>query len=341
MNPTDLITQEPFNSVFRIDESVLLEITSAMKKTGFDPAFPIITWNGVVIDGHTRLQAAKDAGVTDVPVVGKEFANEDEALDYAIDCQTKRRQLTDAEIIRLVRELDERRQRGGDHGNQHTGGKSATCAIGKSATVTAKKLGISTRKVEQVRAVIDKATPEVKQAVEAGEIKINAAVKTVTEKKPTAETPLTEDEKQQLAQHEAVIEAGLKSMAGKNADPKSAPFVRPTASQCVTKAMWELDLIKDDDPERDNSLNRIIEYCKCSLSPEYAHRAVDQFINGYTPPTVPKSCKYIVHGYYFAHDKRDVKRMEDIGLKVTRLDDRRKTKPTADKTNPTVPNGEV
>ena len=85
-----------------------------MRQHGYDGAHPIAVWGDIPIDGNTRLKAAQQAGLTHVPVIYRSFASEEEALKYAIHCQRDRRNLTDADILRLVEELDHRRTRGGD-----------------------------------------------------------------------------------------------------------------------------------------------------------------------------------------------------------------------------------
>ena len=79
MHILDVHTAAPFKDLFTIKPSVLADITDSMKKNGYDEAFPLILWaghGGVLVDGHTRLQAAKDAGVLDVAVVMHDFADE-------------------------------------------------------------------------------------------------------------------------------------------------------------------------------------------------------------------------------------------------------------------------
>ena len=77
--PEMLLTQAPFNSIFPIQTPVLQRIVDRMKKIGFDPAHPILVWkrgsDAVVIDGHTRLQAALSLGIRDIPVIFREFDN--------------------------------------------------------------------------------------------------------------------------------------------------------------------------------------------------------------------------------------------------------------------------
>lgn len=178
MKPSDIEVRAPFSTLFPIDRETLEAIAADMRTNGYDAAQPIVLWRNSVVDGHTRLEAAMLAGVPDVPVVEREFADEDEALQYAIHTQRDRRNLTDADIVRLVGELDKRRTRAAGQTRDENGRlqpKAPSEAIGKSAVATAEIIGTSRQKVEKARAVLDKATPEVKAAVMAGERSINSA----------------------------------------------------------------------------------------------------------------------------------------------------------------------
>ena len=171
----DIQTASPFRDLFPIHERILDEIYWDIQKNGYDHSKPIILWeshDSVVIDGHTRLRAARKAGLCQIPVMLKAFADENEALQYAIRCQRNRRNLTDREILVCIAELDKRRKAGRPGNNK----LAQDCAnFGKSAQETAGMLGISSRKVEQVRTVLDKAPDDVKEAVKSGDISINVA----------------------------------------------------------------------------------------------------------------------------------------------------------------------
>ena len=157
-----------------------------MKKNGFDESKPIVLWKGksIVIDGHTRLRAARKAGLYQIPVVMKDFEDVEDALEYAIKCQKNRRNLTDKEILRCIAELDKRKPSGQRNDLAPCGAR-----LGKSSSEMAKTLGISSRKVERARAVLDKAPEEIKEAVKSGQMSINAAYnKTVKPEKGSAES---------------------------------------------------------------------------------------------------------------------------------------------------------
>lgn len=184
----DLRTREPFRSLFPVDSKVLQAIQEDMSLHGYDESQPIIAmpawWDMdllVVIDGHTRLRAARREWVESIPVIVKQFSCISDALKYAIHNQRDRRNMTDADIIRCIDVLDKRGKRGGDHGNQHTQPKEAKASCeakpeqGKSAETTASTLGISRAKVERTRTVLDHADDETKQEVLEGKKSINKA----------------------------------------------------------------------------------------------------------------------------------------------------------------------
>lgn len=169
MAKTDTIrTAAPFKTIFPIREDVLNRITTDMKQHGFDSGHPIVVWAGkklTVVDGHTRLLAATNLGIEVIPVVLREFADENAALEYAIGSQRNRRNLTDAELMKCISALDQRKKKGPQKDSPH----------GKSADRTAMLLGTSRIKVEKIRSIIDHAPEEIKEAIRSGNLTINKA----------------------------------------------------------------------------------------------------------------------------------------------------------------------
>jgi len=166
----DIKTASPFRDLFPIQEELLERLTWDMRKHGYDPSKPIVVWNKpqpVVIDGHTRLRAARKAGLYQIPVVSKEFVDKEEALQYAIGCQRNRRNMRDADILRYVAELEvlTRPKHGGE--TVHT--------LGQSTQATAALLGVSKWKIEKTKSVLRRAPEEIVAAVKTGEISINRA----------------------------------------------------------------------------------------------------------------------------------------------------------------------
>ena len=180
INPKSLKTREPFSGLFPVSDESVEAIAESMRETGYDEGFPIAAWEGFVIDGHTRLAAALEAGLPTVPVVDRKFEDEEAALEYAIHCQCDRRNLTDPEIFRCVRELNRRRAAG-----RPKSGPRGTL----SARKTGGMVGVSARKVQRIRALLDHADPDLRRAVESGETTINAAYEETLRRRRAAAAP--------------------------------------------------------------------------------------------------------------------------------------------------------
>jgi hypothetical protein len=185
-----------FSNLFPKSLPVLYGLKKHIRDNGFDTAFPLIlaygpwTQHDVLIDGHCRKKVGEELGLEEVPVVRRYFATEEEALAYVIHVQKDRRNLTDAEIVNCVATLD-RKKDSSFHGNQYVRGGAQRCALpddGKSAEKTAETLGISTRKVEQVRTILTHANEDMKQAISSSEKSINRAYQEIQAKRKIEKT---------------------------------------------------------------------------------------------------------------------------------------------------------
>ena len=157
-------TAAPFKDLFPVRKRTLEAITWDMRRYGYDVGKPLILWKdhgNLLIDGHTRLQSAGRAGLCNVPVVFKAFASEDAALKYAVRCQQNRRNLTDAELFACVLELSRKR---GEHSYENT------------AKEIAALLEISTAKIEKIRVIINRASPEIINMVKLGRMSVSSAL---------------------------------------------------------------------------------------------------------------------------------------------------------------------
>jgi protein gp37/ParB-like chromosome segregation protein Spo0J len=188
----EIVIREPFKSLWPARQAIEDAIVESIAAEGFRGDEPIAIWaNGknTLIDGHTRLAAAKRSGLDAVPVALREFATEDDALAWAIARQRDRRNLSDAEILSALAVLDRlkattpgkgaKQQRTEDLASR----EAKSPQEGKSANETAVKLGVSRAKVERARAVAAHAPEEVREAVERGEMSINKASRIATARK--------------------------------------------------------------------------------------------------------------------------------------------------------------
>jgi hypothetical protein len=180
MNPNEIKLHSDFLSIFEIKDQVLEKIEADMRTRsyGFDPSQPVIlgTWEGqkeaVCIDGHTRLTAAINVGIEEIPAFTHEFDTKQEALAHAIHLQCNRRNLSDGELMKALEILDRRNESTRD---PETGKFTAaqSCASGRSSEVVAKELNTSPRKVEQIRTISDNGDPDVVDAVKTGKMSAN------------------------------------------------------------------------------------------------------------------------------------------------------------------------
>jgi ParB family chromosome partitioning protein len=173
----DIKTASPFRDLFPVRKRVLDDIMWDMRRNGYDNSQPLVLWKdhgNIVIDGHTRLSAATKADIYQIPVILKAFADEEDALKYAIACQKNRRNLSDSELVACVVELDKRMSIGRPKLDDEK--NAQPCAInGRTSQTTADLLGVSARKVEQIRTVMDNANDEIKRMVKTGRMTVNSA----------------------------------------------------------------------------------------------------------------------------------------------------------------------
>lgn len=189
VNPSELVTRQPFCTLFPVREDIRERILASIQEDGFDASKPINVWRqeNVVVDGHTRRECAIVAGI-EVLVHFRDFKDEDEAMDYAIANQRDRRNLSDAELAGLVIAVDKRKSRGGDHKSEAAKSISSTKEIDPPSHIaTAALTGTSKTKVEKIRTIVDHAEKtgdiEEKEAVLNGKMSINAAERAVKAKK--------------------------------------------------------------------------------------------------------------------------------------------------------------
>jgi len=193
-------TRSPFKDLFMINSIVLQSIEDDMKKYGYDESAPIVVWEegNVVIDGHTRLQAAKNIGLKEVFVQFGKF-DEGTAMEYAVHNQRDRRNMTDAEILRCVEIVDKRRPVGRHPKDKENVFKVKNDASGApdkenvfkvkndanipSHEQTAMTVGITPSKVCKVRTILDSKDDKIKQEVLAGKKSIHAASEDIKKKK--------------------------------------------------------------------------------------------------------------------------------------------------------------
>jgi len=194
-----LTKAEPFSSLFFIKPEVLAAIKGDIEAHGFDASKPVNVWKKsdgtrILVDGYTRVRAAEELGLLRVTAHEKTFASDAEALAYAIHTQRDRRNLSDAELLRLIELLDQPQE----GFNVPVASIAATgVKPKKTAEITAEAIGTSRAKVERARAVL--ADPEEAAAVLSGAKTIHQAANDAKARRATKSSSKTKPQRRSKA----------------------------------------------------------------------------------------------------------------------------------------------
>lgn len=182
-DPRTLEVAEPFKSLFPVDRDDLQLVTASIRDNGFDATKPILTWKNafgeqgriVVVDGHTRLQAALDLKLPEVWITVRQFKNVDEATTAGIAEQVNRRNMNReqiaANVIAKLPLLDETKD----------GLRTRT------AKQLAAMLGVSVPTIDRARGVIASGDKDLIAKVKDGTLSLLAAYDITTGRASTGE----------------------------------------------------------------------------------------------------------------------------------------------------------
>ena len=151
---------------------------------------PLITWNGILIDGHNRYRIAQEHDIN-YETLEKEFEDLNAVKIWMVNNQLGRRNLSEfvrGELISYIRDIlksigkDKLVEAGKIYGEGHKK-EEPLSTIDKGSHNTQKeiadKLGWSTGKVAMFDIVRTKAPEEVKEKLRTGEVSINQAYKEI------------------------------------------------------------------------------------------------------------------------------------------------------------------
>lgn len=152
----------------------------------------IVNALGVILDGHTRYQIAKELGITNIPTVVREFDNPLEEKKFVIESNLNRRHLNDIQKIKLgiVLEPIEKalaKKRMSEGGKGKVGPNEPT--LGKATEQVAKKIGVSRMTYERGKKVLESGNEELIKNVESGKTSISYAAKLVNRAEKHAAPP--------------------------------------------------------------------------------------------------------------------------------------------------------
>ncbi len=154
---------------------------------------PIVTWNGVILDGHNRWAIIQENPNIPFKTTEMIFFSRSEAKAWMIRNQLGRRNLPNYERARLALQLkpllaEEAKKRQGEyHGNQHDGLSQKSVEVQEQRKPIdvqkelAKIAGVSHDTIHKVDVIEQKAPDEVKEKLRKGEVSVNKAYNTIRE----------------------------------------------------------------------------------------------------------------------------------------------------------------
>jgi len=157
MRTKDIQTTTPFKNLFKINNNVYQEVLLDIKENGYDQNEPVIVWKekNILIDGHTRLKAAIELKLREIPVSLLTFKDENDAIQYGIKRNAQRRSVTMGDKFRCFQIVDERIKSGGDRRSKDFQNNKSSNLKDASHIKTAKIIGVSPAQVQKMRTIID------------------------------------------------------------------------------------------------------------------------------------------------------------------------------------------
>jgi hypothetical protein len=210
---------------------------------------PLVTWRGVIIDGHNRFEICTTNGI-EFKEVTKDFDERSSAIEWIIRNQFGRRNLSPYERTRLALRLEEaiagraKANQSKFTGNQHVAVPQNSAEVHiETREEIAKLAGVSRDTVDKVKQIEKSAAPEIKEALANGEISINKAHLTVKAKKEEEEP-------------EPLIVDG-------NTPTRRAPMkvIEDEGMNIWLLAKSHLDRINKNDTQREDALKACAAYC--------------------------------------------------------------------------------
>jgi ParB family chromosome partitioning protein len=178
---SDIKIDPEISKIFTRSDKILDEIKAQIKKFGFDKSQPVTLWKGknILVDGHTRLTAAKESELEKIPAVELEFETFDDAILYTFERQAVRRNLTPADILKATQLLKE--------------GPRVRDGTGRKAEQLAERLGVCAATIYQAKKIVKEASKEDLKAIQKGETSLKAVYKKLTKPdQPDVDFPIND-----------------------------------------------------------------------------------------------------------------------------------------------------
>lgn len=139
---------------------------------------PVITWNGFIADGHNRYSICKAHHIEEIQTKPLKKATKSDVMQWIVDHQFAKRNLTKSEQIRLLAKVEEQIAKEAEQKHVDAMAKARESRWNKQSTANlpqtdekkqrndttagqmAKKIGVSEKTYRDMKTVVEKGTPE-------------------------------------------------------------------------------------------------------------------------------------------------------------------------------------
>ena len=165
-------------------------------ENGFDRNFPIMEWQGFIVDGHNRYDICKKHNIE--PIIGTlAYKTKEEVMEWMLDIQLGRRNLTPIQKIAITEKYrpiyekqakDKQSDAGKNYGNGTEKlppilGEAKKSKENETNTKLSKLAGVGKETYRMGAKILNSDNEKLKQEVLSGEKSINAGYKELTGKK--------------------------------------------------------------------------------------------------------------------------------------------------------------
>lgn len=245
-----------YASIFpMLPDAELKQLAADIKLNGLNN--PIITLDGMILDGRNRYAACKIAGLR--PRFD-EYQGDD-PLAYVFSQNFTRRQLSESQKG-MIGARYATLEHGGDRSKAS---RDVLKTVGQSITDAAERVGVGASTIDRAKRVIRDGVPELVAAVESGEVSVKAAAN-------VAKLP-HDEQREAIAAGTEAIKAAANSTPAPTlvqeetpAKTRRAPMDLAIGNELAGQAIIVLNRILKMDKQRVEALTRIRDYCDTRLA---------------------------------------------------------------------------
>jgi ParB-like chromosome segregation protein Spo0J len=225
-------------------EMDLMRLAEDIKEKG--QSDPVITLDGMILDGRNRYRACEINGIT--PRC-EEYSGDD-PLGFVISHNLQRRHLSESQRTMVAAKWAGLKLGANQHIKEGPPiGEPSKPSATKTRDEASQLLNVGTSSIDRAKKVIKEA-PELIDKIESGEMSVNAAYVTVKTSVGEESKPIVADESKG---------------DGNNPKKKLQKIIFADGNDFASRAKSQLERITKQDKQRVEALTMIMEYCKNRL----------------------------------------------------------------------------